>query len=83
MIVKSVYASMSPKQRAVQVLTPEEKAEDIFNKMDKNKDERVTSREFARSLKNPKIRKLYKSITRYHLLYLHINLQIFTLITLI
>ena len=83
MIVKSVYASMSPKLRAVQNETAEKKAKDIFNKMKKTGDKRVSRGQFARSLNNPEILNLIKSITRYHLLYLHINLPIFTLITLI
>lgn len=58
-IVKSIYAMMGPNNRAGLVETPEQRAEDIFRRMDANSDGRVTRQEFVRCcLNDPKLLEL-------------------------
>ena len=50
-IVHSIYAMMSPEQSMIEknLETPQQRADNIFKKMDINSDGRVEKREFVRS----------------------------------
>ena len=49
-LVQSIYQVMGPnKKQAVQLETPEERAKDIFKRMDMNDDGRVTREEFVQT----------------------------------
>ena len=51
-IVQSIFCMMGPVEMVDQFETPEQRAEDIFRRMDLNSDGRVTQKEFIQSCLN-------------------------------